>query len=34
MIYSPSHGNMAFTIPLFDEFMQRAMPEFEPNDKN
>ena len=33
MIYSPSHGNMAFTVPLFDEFMRRAMPEFEPYDK-
>lgn len=32
MIYSPSHGQMAFTVPLFDEFMRRAMPEFEPND--
>lgn len=32
MIYSPSHGDMAFTVPLFDEFMQRAMPEFELND--
>ena len=32
MIYSPSHGDMAFTVPLFDEFMQRAIPEFEPND--
>ncbi len=32
MIYSPSHGNMAFTVPLFDEFMRRAMPEFEPNE--
>jgi hypothetical protein len=32
MIYSPSHGNMAFTVPLFDEFMRRAMLEFEPNE--
>lgn len=29
MIYSPAHGDMAFTVPLFDEFMLRAMPEFE-----
>jgi hypothetical protein len=28
MIYSPSHGDMAFTVPLFDEFMLRSMPEF------
>lgn len=26
MIYSPSHGDTAFTVPLFDEFMKRTMP--------
>jgi hypothetical protein len=26
MLYSPSHGDMAFTVPLFDQFMIRAMP--------
>ena len=26
MIYSPAHGDTAFTVPLFDEFLQRAMP--------
>lgn len=26
MIYSPTHGDMAFTVPLFDEFMRRIMP--------
>ncbi len=26
MIYSPAHGDIAFTVPLFDEFMLRAMP--------
>ncbi len=26
MIYSPSFGDIAFTVPLFDEFMGRAMP--------
>lgn len=26
MIYSPSHGDLAFTVPLFDEFMKRSMP--------
>ncbi len=31
MIYSPAHGDMAFTVPLFDEFMIRAIPEFEAN---
>lgn len=29
MIYSPAHGDMAFTVPLFDEFMIRAIPNFE-----
>ncbi len=27
MIYSPTHGDLAFTVPLFDEFMLRAMPQ-------
>ena len=26
MIYSPSHGDTAFTVPLFDEFMKRIIP--------
>jgi hypothetical protein len=26
MIWSPHHGDTAFTVPLFDEFMQRIMP--------
>ena len=26
MIYSPAHGDTAFTVPLFDEFMRREMP--------
>lgn len=29
MIYSPSYGEMAFTVPLFDEFMLRIIPKFE-----
>ena len=29
MVYSPSHGEMAFTVPLFDEFMRRAIPNFQ-----
>ncbi len=28
MIYSPSHGDTAFTVPLFDAFMRRAIPDF------
>jgi hypothetical protein len=26
MVWSPSHGDTAFTVPLFDEFMRRIMP--------
>lgn len=26
MVWSPSHGDTAFTVPLFDEFMKRIMP--------
>ncbi len=26
MIYAPEHGQIAFTVPLFDEFMRREMP--------
>jgi hypothetical protein len=26
MIWSPSHGDTAFTVPLFDQFMRRVMP--------
>lgn len=26
MIWSPQHGDTAFTVPLFDEFMRRVMP--------
>jgi len=28
MIWSPSHGNTAFTVPLFDQYMHRIMPDF------
>ena len=30
MIYSPAHGDMAFTVPLFDAFMNRAILDFAP----
>jgi hypothetical protein len=30
MIFSPSHGDTAFTVPLFDGFMKRTMPDFPP----
>jgi hypothetical protein len=26
MIWSPSHGDTAFTVPMFDAFMKRIMP--------
>jgi hypothetical protein len=28
MIYSPAHGDTAFTVPLFDGFMKRMIPDF------
>ncbi len=28
MIYSPAYGDLAFTAPMFDEFMIRAIPEW------
>jgi hypothetical protein len=27
IIYSPAHNDTAFTVPLFDQFMQRIAPE-------
>lgn len=33
MIYSPAYGDTAFTVPLFDEFMMRTMPERAPRKK-
>ena len=29
MIYSPAHGGLAFTVPLFDQFMRRIIPALE-----
>ena len=26
MIYSPAHGDTAFTVPLFDHYLKRTMP--------
>ena len=26
MLYSPAHGDTAFTVPLFDDFLQRVIP--------
>ncbi len=28
MIYSPSHGDNSFTVPLFDGYMKRVMPDW------
>lgn len=28
MIYSPDHGDTAFTVPMFDAYLRRVMPEF------
>lgn len=28
MIFSPVYGELAFTVPLFDEFMKRAIPQY------
>lgn len=30
MIYSPGHGDIAFSVPLFDEFMRRAIETLKP----
>ena len=29
MIYSPAHGDTEFTVPLFDQYMRRAIPNFD-----
>ncbi|MBS0558817.1 MAG: ATP-binding protein [Proteobacteria bacterium] len=28
MVYSPAHGDTAFTVPMFDQFMVRAIPDW------
>lgn len=30
MLYSPAHGDNAFTVPLFDQYMRRVMPDWKP----
>jgi hypothetical protein len=30
MVYSPQHGDTAFTVPMFDDFMRRTMPGWTP----
>jgi hypothetical protein len=34
MIYSPSYGDIAFSVPLFDEFMIRAIPDLPGDEVN
>jgi hypothetical protein len=35
MVWSPAHGETAFTVPLFDEFMHRAIPDWRsPGDRS
>jgi hypothetical protein len=31
MIFSPQHGDTAFTVPMFDEFMIRSIPDWSPS---
>jgi hypothetical protein len=31
MIYSPAHGETAFSVPLFDRFLKRIMPDWAPS---
>jgi len=33
MVYSPAHGDTAFTVPLFDDFMRRTMPDWKNSHK-
>ena len=30
MIFSPQHGDTAFTVPMFDAFMIRSIPDWSP----
>ena len=30
MIFSPAHGDTAFTVPLFDDYLRRTMPTWTP----
>lgn len=33
MIFSPQHGDTAFTVPMFDAFMKRSMPDWIPRGR-
>lgn len=28
MLYSPAHGDTAFTVPLFDDYLKRTIPDW------
>ena len=32
MIYSPTYGDTAFTVPMFDQFMRRKIPQWTAKD--
>lgn len=34
MVYAPEHGSIAFTVPLFADFMRRVMPELEASEQS
>ena len=31
MVFSPQHGDTAFTVPMFDAFMKRSLPDWRPS---
>lgn len=33
MVYSPQHGDTAFTVPMFDAFMKRSMPDWKASNR-
>jgi len=30
MVFSPQHGDTAFTVPMFDDYLLRTMPDWKP----
>jgi hypothetical protein len=34
MIHSPAHGETAFSVPLFDRFLKRNMPGWQPDPES
>ncbi len=33
MAYGPAHADLVFTVPLFDQFMTRIMPDWAPEKR-